>query len=172
MREGDYGLFVTLSNYTKNAQKYLDNTPIIRGINGTELVDLILKYYAQNGLYKTVTVTVTPGQIVPNTVEDPETEEDALSVEIVEPTDEERTDIELDDTTVEDEIIDAGETQCLPGMFSIECFLPGDIALRRIADNKECVSKMRIKHFETHSNYGRSSAYPHPLLSGPIVPEV
>ncbi len=45
MREGDYGLFVTLSNYTKNAQKYLNNTPIIRGINGTELVDLILKYY-------------------------------------------------------------------------------------------------------------------------------
>ena len=45
MREGDYGLFITLSNYTKNAQKYLDNTPIIRGINGTELVDLILKYY-------------------------------------------------------------------------------------------------------------------------------
>ncbi len=46
MREGDYGLFVTLSNYTKNAQKYLDNTPIIRGINGTELVELIMKYYA------------------------------------------------------------------------------------------------------------------------------
>lgn len=45
MREGDYGLFVTLSNYTKRAQKYLDNTPIIRGINGKELVDLILKYY-------------------------------------------------------------------------------------------------------------------------------
>lgn len=45
MREGDYGLFVTLSNYTKNAQKYLENTPIIRGINGPELVDLILKYY-------------------------------------------------------------------------------------------------------------------------------
>ena len=47
MREGDYGLFVTLSNYTKNAQKYLENTPIIRGINGTELVDLILKYYKE-----------------------------------------------------------------------------------------------------------------------------
>lgn len=47
MREGDYGLFVSLSNYTKNAQKYLDNTPIIRGINGTELVDLVLKYYDQ-----------------------------------------------------------------------------------------------------------------------------
>ena len=45
MREGDYGLFVTLSNYTKNAQKYLDSTPIIRGIDGTELVELILKYY-------------------------------------------------------------------------------------------------------------------------------
>ena len=45
MREGDYGLFVTLSNYSKKAQKYLENTPIIRGINGTELVDLILKYY-------------------------------------------------------------------------------------------------------------------------------
>ena len=45
MREGDYGLFVTLSNYTKKAQKYLDSTPIIRGINGKELVELILKYY-------------------------------------------------------------------------------------------------------------------------------
>lgn len=45
MREGDYGLFVTLSKYTKNAQKYLANTPVIRGINGTELVELILKYY-------------------------------------------------------------------------------------------------------------------------------
>lgn len=45
MREGDYGLFVTLSNYTKNARKYLNNTPIIRGINGMELVELILKYY-------------------------------------------------------------------------------------------------------------------------------
>lgn len=47
MSEGDYGLFVTLSNYTKNAQKYLNKTPIIRGINGTELVELILKYYDQ-----------------------------------------------------------------------------------------------------------------------------
>lgn len=45
MHEGDYGLFVTLSAYTKNAQKYLENTPIIKGINGTELVELILKYY-------------------------------------------------------------------------------------------------------------------------------
>lgn len=45
MREGDYGLFVTLSDYTKKAEAYLNNTPIIRGINGTELVDLILKNY-------------------------------------------------------------------------------------------------------------------------------
>ena len=47
MREGDYGLFVTLSNYTKNALNYLDSTPLIRGINGTELVELVLKYYDQ-----------------------------------------------------------------------------------------------------------------------------
>ena len=45
MREGDYGLFVTLSKYTKNAKKYLDATPIIRGIDGDELVNLVLKYY-------------------------------------------------------------------------------------------------------------------------------
>jgi len=45
MREGDYGLFITLSNYTKNAKAYLNNTPIIRGINGTDLVELVLKYY-------------------------------------------------------------------------------------------------------------------------------
>ena len=45
MKEGDYGLFVTLSNYTPNALKYLESTPIIRGINGEELANLILKYY-------------------------------------------------------------------------------------------------------------------------------
>lgn len=45
MREGDYGLFVTLSNYTKNAKKYLESMPIIKSINGSELADLILKYY-------------------------------------------------------------------------------------------------------------------------------
>ena len=45
MREGDYGLFITLSDYTRNAKTYLANTPIIRGINGTELVELVLKYY-------------------------------------------------------------------------------------------------------------------------------
>lgn len=45
MSTGDYGLFVTLSNYTKNAQRFLESNPMIRGINGTELVDLILQYY-------------------------------------------------------------------------------------------------------------------------------
>ena len=45
MREGDYGLFVTLADYTKYARKYLESVPVIKGINGTELVDLILKYY-------------------------------------------------------------------------------------------------------------------------------
>lgn len=45
MREGDYGLFVSLSGYTKNAKRYLENTPIIRGIDGQELAALILKYY-------------------------------------------------------------------------------------------------------------------------------
>lgn len=45
MREGDYGLFISLSGYRKNAKRYLDNTPIIRGIDGDELATLILKYY-------------------------------------------------------------------------------------------------------------------------------
>lgn len=47
MREGDYGLFVSLSGYTKKARKYLDNTPIIRGIDGSDLADLITTYYDQ-----------------------------------------------------------------------------------------------------------------------------
>ena len=45
MDEGDYGLFVTLSDYATNAKKYLEKHPIIKSINGSELVDLILKYY-------------------------------------------------------------------------------------------------------------------------------
>ncbi len=45
MSPGDYGLFVTLSDYTKNAKRFLNSNPMIRGINGTELVDLILQYY-------------------------------------------------------------------------------------------------------------------------------
>ena len=45
MMPGDYGLFVTLSGYTKNAKKFLDANPIIRGIDGPELAGLILEYY-------------------------------------------------------------------------------------------------------------------------------
>lgn len=45
MREGDYGLFVTLADYTKNAQKYLESVPIIRGINGSELAEWVIEYY-------------------------------------------------------------------------------------------------------------------------------
>lgn len=45
MREGDYGLFVTLSDYTKNAKRFLEGQPIIKALNGSEFVDLILKYY-------------------------------------------------------------------------------------------------------------------------------
>ena len=45
MREGDYGLFISLSGYTKNAKRYLNSTPIIRGIDGDEFVTLVLKYY-------------------------------------------------------------------------------------------------------------------------------
>ena len=60
----------TLSNYMKNAQKYLETTPIIRGINATELVELILKYYdnlsvkykkddsIEDGLYSDIEVGV------------------------------------------------------------------------------------------------------------------
>jgi len=45
MREGDYGVFITLSHYTQRAQSYLRATPIIRGINGEEFVELVLRYY-------------------------------------------------------------------------------------------------------------------------------
>ena len=45
MLAGDYGLFVTLSNYSKNALQFLEHNPIIRGINGSELADLVMTYY-------------------------------------------------------------------------------------------------------------------------------
>lgn len=45
LKTGDYGLFVTLSNYTKNAKKYIDDNPRIKSINGEEFVELILKFY-------------------------------------------------------------------------------------------------------------------------------
>jgi len=46
MKPGDYGLFVTLSNYNEKAADFLAENPSLRGINGGELADLILKYYA------------------------------------------------------------------------------------------------------------------------------
>lgn len=45
MSAGDYGLFVTLTDYTKNAKEYLKHQPIIKALNGSEFVDLLLKYY-------------------------------------------------------------------------------------------------------------------------------
>jgi restriction system protein len=45
MREGDYGVFVALSSYSKKAREYLDATPIIRGIDGADLAELVLKNY-------------------------------------------------------------------------------------------------------------------------------
>lgn len=55
MHEGDYGLFVTISDYSKKARQYLESTPIIRGINGNDLAELILKYYDRmNDKYKRI----------------------------------------------------------------------------------------------------------------------
>lgn len=45
MREGDYGLFITLSRFTANAERYLAETPIIRGIDGARFAELVMQYY-------------------------------------------------------------------------------------------------------------------------------
>ena len=45
MKAGDYGLFVTLSDFMPNAKEYLKQNPIIKGLNGYDLVDLVIKYY-------------------------------------------------------------------------------------------------------------------------------
>lgn len=45
LNDGDYGLFVTLSDFTKNAKDYLSRQSRIKSINGSEFVDLLLKYY-------------------------------------------------------------------------------------------------------------------------------
>ena len=45
LNDGDYGLFVTLSDFRKNAKEYLDRQSRIKSINGSEFVDLLLKYY-------------------------------------------------------------------------------------------------------------------------------
>ena len=45
MKDGDYGLFVALSKFRKNALDYLSQNPIIRGIDGDEFVELFMKHY-------------------------------------------------------------------------------------------------------------------------------
>ena len=45
MKDGDYGLFVSLSKFRKNALDYLSPNPIIRGIDGDEFVELFMKHY-------------------------------------------------------------------------------------------------------------------------------
>ena len=45
MRDGDFGLFVTLSDYTAEAESLLQKCPSIKGINGSSLVKLTLKHY-------------------------------------------------------------------------------------------------------------------------------
>jgi restriction system protein len=45
LKTGDYGLFVTLSNFTPNAIEFLKETPRVKAINGSELAELVLKYY-------------------------------------------------------------------------------------------------------------------------------
>lgn len=45
MSSGDYGVFVTLSNFTTNAAAFLKSHPEIKGIDGPRLVELILDYY-------------------------------------------------------------------------------------------------------------------------------
>ena len=45
LKTGDYGLFVTLSNFTPNAIEFLKETPRVKAINGGELAELVLKYY-------------------------------------------------------------------------------------------------------------------------------
>ena len=47
MAPGDYGWFVTLSDYKPNAKKFLDANPQISGINGVQLAELIMKYYSE-----------------------------------------------------------------------------------------------------------------------------
>jgi len=47
MAPGDYGWFVTLSDYKPNAKKFLELNPQISGINGAQLAELIMKYYRE-----------------------------------------------------------------------------------------------------------------------------
>ncbi len=66
--------------------------------------------YAQNGLFKTVTVTVTAAPAVPNRAEEAEaiTAEDALDIDLAEPETDEAL-VELDDAVVEEEALEETE---------------------------------------------------------------
>lgn len=44
---GDYGVFVALSTFRDNAQKFLSKTPRIKAIDGDEFINLFLRYYDQ-----------------------------------------------------------------------------------------------------------------------------
>ena len=45
MDPGDYGVFVALSHFKENAKAFLEHTPMIRGIDCDDFIDLFLKYY-------------------------------------------------------------------------------------------------------------------------------
>ena len=45
MDPGDYGVFVALSHFRENAKAFLARTPMIRGIDCDDFIDLFLKYY-------------------------------------------------------------------------------------------------------------------------------
>ena len=45
MDPGDYGVFVALSHFKENAKAFLSRTPMIRGIDCDDFIDLFLKYY-------------------------------------------------------------------------------------------------------------------------------
>ena len=46
MQDGDYGFFVNLSDYSKNAKVFLESNPKINAINGVQLAELLMKYYS------------------------------------------------------------------------------------------------------------------------------
>ena len=47
LKQGDYGVFVCLSDFSANARTYILENPRIKGINGRDLAALVLKYYDQ-----------------------------------------------------------------------------------------------------------------------------
>lgn len=45
IQEGDYGIFITLSNFSENAKKFLKNKPRIKALHRDLLANLILEHY-------------------------------------------------------------------------------------------------------------------------------